>query len=115
MTESTPTNPISPYGKSKLMAEAAIIDAVNRPNATMGATILRYFNVIGADLHGFLGEAPPPVLAAKYGRISDACFFTALGQQQALKLYGTNFPTPDGTCIRDYIHVVDVVDAHIAG
>lgn len=97
------------------MAERAVIDTVTRPSSTVGAVLLRYFNVIGADPSGLLGEAPPPVLAAQYGRISDACFAAALGQRPSLRLYGTDLPTSDGSCLRDYIHVVDLVDAHVAG
>lgn len=115
IVESTPLRPVSPYGQSKLAAESAVADVANRPGATLGAAVLRYFNVIGADPKGRLGEAPPPALARIHGRISNACFDAALGLRPHLELFGTDFPTPDGTCVRDYIHVMDLVDAHLAG
>eukprot|EP00897_Mesotaenium_endlicherianum_P000903 jgi/Mesen1/10813/ME000093S10338 len=74
---------------------------------------LRYFNVIGSDPEGRLGEAPRPELR-HHGRITGACFDAALGNIPGLKIMGTNYKTPDGTCIRDYIHVTDLVDAHLA-
>ncbi|PWA52770.1 putative UDP-arabinose 4-epimerase 3 [Artemisia annua] len=72
---------------------------------------LKYFNVIGSDPEGRLGEAPRPELR-EHGRISGACFHAASGITDGLKVRGTNYKTPDGTCIRDYIDVTDLVDAH---
>ncbi|RWW57417.1 hypothetical protein BHE74_00035798, partial [Ensete ventricosum] len=72
----------------------------------------RYFNVIGSDPEGRLGEAPRPELR-EHGRISGACFDAALGIIPGLKVKGTDYPTRDGTCIRDYIDVTDLVDAHV--
>lgn len=115
ITEATPLRPVSPYGASKLAAETAVADVATRAQAVMGAAVLRYFNVIGADPDGRLGEAPAPALARKHGRISNACFDTALGIRPHIELYGTDFPTKDGTAIRDYIHVTDLVNAHLAG
>lgn len=66
----------------------------------------------GSDPEGRLGEYPRPELRAQ-GRISGACFDAALGNIDKLTIMGTRFPTPDGTCIRDYIHVTDLVDAHV--
>ncbi|GBG86849.1 hypothetical protein CBR_g42132 [Chara braunii] len=112
ITEETPQRPINPYGKAKKMAEDTIIDYTKSSSGKMAASILRYFNVIGSDPEFRLGEAPRPELR-RHGRISGACFDAALGYIEGLKIMGTNYPTPDGTCIRDYIHVTDLVDAHI--
>jgi UDP-arabinose 4-epimerase len=103
-------NPINPYGKAKKMAEDIILDFSKR--SEMAVMILRYFNVIGSDPGGRLGEAPRPELR-EHGRISGACFDAALGIIPGLKVRGTDYPTADGTCIRDYIDVTDLVDAHV--
>ena len=76
--------------------------------------ILRYFNVYGCDPDGRLGEWPRPALQQKHGRISNACLDAAAGTVEKVKILGTKHPTRDGTCIRDFIHVSDLVDAHIA-
>lgn len=111
VTEDTPTVPINPYGKSKLMAEEIIRDFVSA-NPKYGAIILRYFNVIGSDPLCRLGEnLPRGKLPA--GRISAACLHVALGHVPAVKILGTCHVTPDGTCVRDYVHVSDLVEAHI--
>lgn len=77
------------------------------------AGILRYFNVFGSDPQGRVGELPRADLR-QHSRISGACFDAALGFIPHVKIMGTKFPTRDGTCIRDYIHVTDLVDAHVA-
>ncbi|OAY71804.1 putative UDP-arabinose 4-epimerase 1 [Ananas comosus] len=110
ITEETPQVPINPYGKAKKMAEDIILDFSTRSN--MAVMILRYFNVIGSDPEGRFGEAPRPELR-EHGRISGACFDAALGIIPGLKVKGTDYETPDGTCIRDYIDVTDLVDAHV--
>ncbi|KAI4372092.1 hypothetical protein MLD38_010373 [Melastoma candidum] len=110
ITESTPQVPINPYGKAKKMAEDIILDFSK--NSDMAIMILRYFNVIGSDPEGQLGEAPRPELR-EHGRISGACFDAARGIISGLKVKGTDYATPDGTCIRDYIDVTDLVDAHV--
>ncbi|KAG0497564.1 hypothetical protein HPP92_002255 [Vanilla planifolia] len=110
ITEKTPQFPINPYGKAKKMAEDMILDFSRTTN--MAVMILRYFNVIGSDPEGRLGEAPRPELR-EHGRISGACFDAARGIIPGLKVKGTDYPTPDGTCIRDYIDVTDLVDAHV--
>ncbi|RZC47080.1 hypothetical protein C5167_040024 [Papaver somniferum] len=110
ITEDTPQIPINPYGKAKKMAEDIILDFSK--NSDMAVMILRYFNVIGSDPEGRLGEAPRPELR-EHGRISGACFDAALGVIPGLKVKGTDYSTADGTCIRDYIDVTDLVDAHV--
>lgn len=111
ITELTPTVPINPYGKAKLAAERVVRDYANS-NPAFNAAVLRYFNVYGSDPEGRLGEYPRAELR-HHGRISGACFDAALGNIDQLTVMGTNFPTHDGTCVRDYIHVTDLVDAHI--
>ncbi|KAL8151669.1 hypothetical protein V2J09_021477 [Rumex salicifolius] len=110
ITELTPQMPINPYGKAKKMAEDIILDLSK--NSDMAVMILRYFNVIGSDPDGRLGEAPRPELR-DHGRISGACFDAARGIIPGLKVRGTDYKTADGTCIRDYIDVTDLVDAHV--
>ncbi|CAM0905286.1 unnamed protein product [Alopecurus aequalis] len=112
ITEETPQFPINPYGKAKKMAEDIILDFSKSRKSGMSVMILRYFNVIGSDPEGRLGEAPPPELR-EHGRISGACFDAALGIIPGLKVKGTDYETPDGTCVRDYIDVTDLVDAHV--
>lgn len=110
ITEDTPQVPINPYGKAKKMSEDIILDFSKRSN--IAVMILRYFNVIGSDPEGLLGESPKPELR-EHGRISGACFDAALGIIPGLKVKGTDYETSDGTCIRDYIDVTDLVDAHV--
>ncbi|XP_062096215.1 UDP-arabinose 4-epimerase 1 [Humulus lupulus] len=110
ITEETKQFPINPYGKAKKMAEDIILDFSK--NSNMAVMILRYFNVIGSDPGGRLGEAPRPELR-EHGRISGACFDAARGIIPGLKVKGTDYSTPDGTCVRDYIDVTDLVDAHV--
>ncbi|KAK8942176.1 putative UDP-arabinose 4-epimerase 3 [Platanthera guangdongensis] len=110
ITEETPQSPINPYGKAKKMAEDIILDFAKTTD--LAVMILRYFNVIGSDPEGRLGEAPRPELREQ-GRISGACFDAARGIIPGLKVKGTDYSTRDGTCIRDYIDVTDLVDAHV--
>ncbi|KAJ6823263.1 putative UDP-arabinose 4-epimerase 2 [Iris pallida] len=110
ITEETSQFPINPYGKAKKMSEDIILDFSKRTD--MAVMILRYFNVIGSDPEGMLGESPRPELR-EHGRISGACFDAALGIIPGLKVKGTDYATADGTCIRDYIDVTDLVDAHV--
>ncbi|KAI9153833.1 hypothetical protein LWI28_017281 [Acer negundo] len=110
ITEETPQMPINPYGKAKKMSEDIIIDFSKTTN--MAVMILRYFNVIGSDPDGRLGEAPRPELR-EHGRISGACFDAAQGITPGLEVRGTDYKTADGTCVRDYIDVTDLVDAHV--
>ncbi len=105
--ESAPTVPISPYGTSKLMSEIMLHDAGKAHGLRF--VILRYFNVAGADPKLRTGQATP----AATHLIKVACE-TATGKRPKMDVFGTDYPTPDGTCIRDYIHVSDLVQAHSA-
>lgn len=104
--ENTPLRPESVYGESKLMVEQ-MIHAAHAAHALPYA-VLRYFNVCGAAPSGDIGEAHP----SKTHLIELACM-TALGQREKMMIFGTDYPTPDGTCIRDYVHVQDLANAHV--
>ncbi len=106
VAETAPTLPINPYGRSKLMTEW-ILDDTSRAN-NFHYVSLRYFNVAGADPRGRTGQSTPRATHL----IKRACQ-VALGRQPYLEIFGTDFPTRDGTCIRDYIHVTDLVGAHL--
>ncbi|HET7383081.1 MAG TPA: UDP-glucose 4-epimerase GalE, partial [Pseudolabrys sp.] len=103
--ENAPTVPISPYGTSKLMSEIMLHDASKAHGLRF--VILRYFNVAGADPKLRTGQATP----AATHLIKVACE-TAIGKRPKMDVFGTDYPTPDGTCIRDYIHVSDLAQAH---
>jgi UDP-glucose 4-epimerase len=105
--EDAATAPISPYGTSKLMSEIVLHDAGKAYGLRF--VVLRYFNVAGADPKGRTGQATPRATHL----IKVACE-TALGKRLKIDVFGTDYPTPDGTCIRDYIHVSDLVRAHSA-
>jgi UDP-glucose 4-epimerase len=107
VTEQTPTAPVSPYGWSKRMTEQMLAD-VAAAHPSFRYIALRYFNVAGADPAGRAGQVTPNATHL----IKLACE-TALGRRDALNIFGTDYPTPDGTCVRDYIHVSDLADAHI--
>ena len=100
-------NPRSPYGSSKLMTEIMLRDAAKAHE--LRYVMLRYFNVAGADPKGRTGQST----ANATHLIKVACE-AALNQRQGMKIFGTDYETPDGTCIRDYIHVSDLVSAHYA-
>jgi UDP-glucose 4-epimerase len=104
--EDAPLAPISPYGSSKLMTEWMLRDAHVAHGLQYVA--LRYFNVAGADPKGRIGQSTPRATHL----IKVACQ-TALGQRGELEVYGTDYETPDGTCLRDYIHVSDLIAAHV--
>lgn len=99
--------PINPYGASKLMAERALIEAAGAYGFAYG--ILRYFNVAGADPKGRVGEATPE----NSHLIKVACE-TAIGKRSGMRINGTDYPTPDGTCVRDFVHIDDLAGAHLA-
>ena len=103
--EATPA-PMSPYGSSKLMTEIMLADTARAHDFRF--TALRYFNVAGADPKGRTGQSTRGATHL----IKVACE-TALGKRSHIDVFGTDYPTPDGTCIRDYIHVTDLVRAHI--
>jgi UDP-glucose 4-epimerase len=103
--EDTPLAPINPYGRSKMMAELALRDIAAAHG--IGHVILRYFNVAGANDTATLGEATPD----NSHLIKVACE-TAIGLRPSMRINGIDYPTPDGTCIRDYVHVDDLADAH---
>jgi UDP-glucose 4-epimerase len=103
--EDAPSQPISPYGWSKLMTEIMLGDAGRAYG--LSHVILRYFNVAGADPKNRTGQSSP--MATHLIKVAAE---TALGLRPKLQVFGTDYPTPDGTCIRDYIHVSDLTRAH---
>src|SRR5689334_719471 len=105
--EDDPKQPINPYGASKLMTERMLDDASAAHPFNYGA--LRYFNVAGADPEGRSGQ----MSKGSTHLIKVACE-AAVGKRDHVAVYGTDYPTPDGTCIRDYIHVTDLAAAHVA-
>jgi UDP-glucose-4-epimerase GalE len=106
ISESHPLNPINPYGQTKLFVENILQDYEKA--YSMKFISLRYFNAAGADLEGRLGEMHEP----ETHLIPNILLFL-LGKKKNFELYGTDFPTPDGTAIRDYIHVTDLARAHV--
>ena len=105
--EDTPTRPINPYGSSKLMSEQMLRDL--GAATPMRHVILRYFNVAGCDPAGRIGQSTPNATLL----VKVACEH-AVGKRAQLAIFGTDYATPDGTCIRDYIHVDDLAAAHLA-
>ncbi|MFM7364617.1 MAG: UDP-glucose 4-epimerase GalE [Cuspidothrix sp.] len=108
ITENHPQNPINPYGATKLMVEKILADFDVAYN--FKSVCFRYFNAAGANPQGLLGEDHNPET-----HLIPLILQTALGQRESIAIFGTDYPTPDGTCIRDYIHVNDLADAHILG
>jgi UDP-glucose 4-epimerase len=106
--EDHPQSPINPYGMSKLMVEQ-ILEDFDRAYG-LRSVRFRYFNAAGADPQGRLGEDHSPET-----HLIPLILLTALGQREHITVFGTDYKTPDGTCIRDYIHVSDLADAHILG
>lgn len=104
--EDSPLSPINPYGRSKLMSEEMLRDLSD--SSDFKHVILRYFNVSGADPEGLIGQSFPGATHL----IKVACE-TACGRRDKIDIFGTDYPTPDGTCVRDYIHVSDLADAHV--
>jgi UDP-arabinose 4-epimerase len=107
ITEDTPQRPVNPYGESKLICERAIHwygEAYGMKHAA-----LRYFNASGADPDGEIGEAHDPET-----HLVPLVLATALGRRVQIDIYGTDYPTPDGSAVRDYIHVQDLAEAHVA-
>ncbi|MBO1056406.1 MAG: UDP-glucose 4-epimerase GalE [Dolichospermum sp. JUN01] len=108
ITEDHPQNPINPYGATKLMVERILTDFDVAYN--FKSVRFRYFNAAGANPQGLLGEDHDPET-----HLIPLVLQTALGKRESISIFGTDYPTPDGTCIRDYIHVNDLADAHILG
>lgn len=109
VTENSPLNPINPYGKTKLTVESFLEDLYNSQKNNYKFASLRYFNPIGAHDSGLIGENP----IGKANNIFPLILNTAFGVQKEIKIYGNDWPTKDGTPIRDYIHVMDLAEAHI--
>ena len=112
IAEDCPQKPINPYGRSKLMVEQMLFDYAQMKESAgddFGFAALRYFNVAGADEKGRIGEDHKPET-----HLIPICLEAAVGKREAVTIFGTDYPTPDGTCIRDYVHVEDLIDAHIA-
>ncbi len=105
--ETTPLSPVNPYGATKMMIERILADFERAHGIKFVA--LRYFNAAGADSDGTIGEWHHPE-----SHLIPRLFNVALGGHQAAEVYGNDYPTPDGTCIRDYIHVADLADAHVS-
>jgi len=109
--ETCPQSPVSPYGRTKLVFEHVLTeyaDARRRAGRPLAIAMLRYFNVAGADRSGVLGEDHDPET-----HLIPVAILAALGRRDGLTIFGTDYSTPDGTCIRDYVHVEDLIDAHV--
>lgn len=104
--EETPTSPINPYGMSKLMSEAMLRDLSEA--CDLRHVVLRYFNVAGSDPDGQIGQS-----TAKATLLVKVAAEHALGKREQISIFGTDYPTADGTGVRDYIHVSDLASAHI--
>jgi len=105
VAEETRLAPESPYGRSKMMTEMMLADVAEAHPITYG--VLRYFNVAGADPKKRSGQSSPTA-----SHIIKVALLAALGRRPSVGIFGTDFPTPDGTGVRDYIHVTDLVEAH---
>lgn len=105
VVEETPLQPISPYGRSKLMTEMMLADVGAAHPLRYG--VLRYFNVAGADPQKRSGQSSPQAT-----HLIKVAAQAALGQREKMDIFGTDYETPDGTCVRDYIHVTDLIEAH---
>lgn len=106
VSEDTPLAPVSPYGRSKLMVEWMLADTAVAHD--LRYVVLRYFNVAGADPQGRAGQSTRDAT-----HLIKVAVQAALGRRAGLNIFGTDYPTPDGTCLRDYIQVSDLVRAHI--
>lgn len=106
ISEATPQQPINPYGRTKLIVEGMLSDAARAHG--LGYAALRYFNAAGAHPSGEIGEDHTPE-----SHLIPLILQTIMGQREAIHVFGTDYPTPDGTCIRDYIHVNDLAAAHL--
>ncbi|EPZ5903370.1 UDP-glucose 4-epimerase GalE [Vibrio fluvialis] len=109
ITEDFPTSATNPYGRSKLMVEECLTD-FQKANPDWSITLLRYFNPVGSHPSGELGEDPQGIPNNLMPFISQV----AVGRREFLSVFGSDYPTKDGTGVRDYIHVMDLADGHIA-
>lgn len=107
-SEDSPTAPINPYGSTKLVVEGLLRDLAHSEQSWK-VTLLRYFNPVGAHPGGLLGEE----LDAASGNLMPALLRVAVGRAHELTIYGNDYPTPDGTALRDFIHVMDLAEAHV--
>lgn len=108
--ESYKVDPIDPYGKTKLAVENLLRAFIKIQNLKWKIICLRYFNPIGAHYSGRIGESPKNVPNNLFPYMCEV----AIGKRKLLKIYGKNWPTPDGTCIRDFIHIMDLAEGHLA-
>lgn len=108
MTEDHPKQPMSPYATTKWMVEQILADFEQAYD--LRSVIFRFFNAAGADPQGLIGEDHQPET-----HLIPLVLLTALGKRESISIWGTDYPTPDGTCLRDYIHVSDLANAHILG
>jgi UDP-glucose 4-epimerase len=106
VSESETLKPMSPYGRSKLMVEWMLEDTAKAHD--LSYVVLRYFNVAGADPQGRIGQSTPNAT-----HLIKVAVQTALGRRHGMDVYGTDYPTPDGSCLRDYIQVTDLARAHV--
>ncbi|HBB34222.1 MAG TPA: UDP-glucose 4-epimerase GalE [Cyanobacteria bacterium UBA8803] len=108
MVEDHPKDPLNPYASSKWMMEQMLADFDRA--CDLQYIVFRFFNAAGANPEGLLGEDHYPET-----HLIPLVLFTALGKRETISIWGTDYPTPDGTCLRDYIHVSDLAEAHILG
>ena len=108
ITEDLPRSPVNPYGVTKLIFEQALESY--GPAYGLAYVCLRYFNAAGADEDGTIGEIHRPET-----HLIPSAFEAIRGERPALEIFGDKYPTPDGTCVRDYIHVNDLAEAHVQG
>ncbi|MAV08233.1 MAG: UDP-glucose 4-epimerase GalE [Gammaproteobacteria bacterium] len=108
IAEDHPKNPINPYGQSKLMVENMLRDICSAND--FNVTCFRYFNAAGAHESGEIGESHNPET-----HLIPNILKAALSNESSLKVFGNDYPTPDGTCVRDYVHVTDLAQAHLLG
>ena len=108
INEEHPQNPINPYGQSKLMVEKILKDYEKAYG--MKSVVFRYFNACGSDMNGIIGESHDPE-----SHLIPLILQAASGRRDSIKVFGTDYATQDGTCIRDYVHVYDLAQAHILG
>ena len=109
ITEDFPTSATNPYGRSKLMVEECLTD-FQKANPDWSITLLRYFNPVGSHPSGELGEDPQGIPNNLMPFVSQV----AVGRREFLSVFGSDYPTKDGTGVRDYIHVMDLADGHVA-